>query len=110
MFDQLLVFISTEIAQKHIPLMRKLLTEEGRVWMRDRIVRAYKTLDDRLADGRRFLIGEKMTVADAYMWATFWHERSGAEIGHLRHVMAWKAPHGCASLSPQGAEGRKPRL
>jgi glutathione S-transferase len=91
MFDQLLVFISTEIAQKHIPLMRKLLTEEGTVWMRDRIVRAYKTLDDRLADGRRFLTGDKMTVADAYMWATFWHERSGAEIGHLRHVMAWKA-------------------
>ncbi len=78
MFDRLLV-ISTEIAQKHIPLMRKLLTEEGMIWMRDRIVRAYKTLDDRLADGRRFLTSHKMTVADAYMWVTFWHERSGAE-------------------------------
>jgi glutathione S-transferase len=28
-YDQLLTFIATEIAQKHIPLMRKLLTEEG---------------------------------------------------------------------------------
>ena len=26
-FDQLLAFIATEIVQKHIPLMRKLLTE-----------------------------------------------------------------------------------
>jgi glutathione S-transferase len=90
-YDQLLVFISTEIAQKHIPLMRKLLTEERNVWMRNRIVSAYTILDERLSDGRPFLTGDKMTVADAYLWATFWHKRSGAEIEHLQHVMAWKA-------------------
>lgn len=89
-FDQLLVFIATEIAQKHIPLMRKLLTEEGTAWMRGRIVSAYKVLDDRLSDGRPFLTGDKMTVADTYMWATFWHKRSGTHIEHLQHVMAWK--------------------
>lgn len=89
-FDQLLVFIATEIAQKHIPLMRKLMTEEGRAWTNDRIVRAYKMLDDRLADGRRFLTGEHISVADAYLWGTFWYERSGAQIGHLENVMAWK--------------------
>ncbi len=91
MFDRLLVFISTEIAQKHIPLMRKLLTEEGNVWMRNKIVSAYTILDERLSDGRPFLTGDSMTVADAYLWATFWHKRSGAEIEHLQHVMAWKA-------------------
>jgi len=91
MFDRLLVFISTEIAQKHIPLMRKLLTEEGTVWMRNKIVGAYTILDERLSDGRRFLTGDRMTVADAYLWATFWHKRSGVEIEHLQHVMAWKA-------------------
>ncbi len=90
-FDQLLVFISTEIAQKHIPLMRRLLTEEGNLWMRSRIVSAYTMLDQRLSDGRRFLTGDTMTVADAYLWATFWHQRSGAQIEHLRQVMAWKA-------------------
>jgi glutathione S-transferase len=89
--DQLLVFIATEIAQKHIPLMRKLMTEEGIAWARNRIVSAYKVLDDRLADGRPFLEGDRLTVADAYLWATFWHERSGAHIDHLGHVMAWKA-------------------
>jgi glutathione S-transferase len=91
MFDRLLVFIATEIAQKHIPLMRKLLTEEGSVWMRNKIVSAYKILDDRLADGRLFLTGDKMTVADACLWATFWHKRSGAQITHLENVMAWKS-------------------
>jgi glutathione S-transferase len=89
-YDQLLVFISTEIAQKHIPLMRKLLTEEGTAWMRGRIVSAYTIINERLSDGRRFLTGNKMTVADAYLWATFWHQRSGARIEHLQHVMAWK--------------------
>lgn len=90
-FDQLLVFIATEIAQKHIPLMRKLLTPEGADWTLNKLVSAYKTIDDRLADGRQFLTGDRMTVADAYLWATFWHERSGAKIGHLGHLMAWKA-------------------
>ncbi|BAN47950.1 glutathione S-transferase C-terminal domain-containing protein [Metapseudomonas resinovorans] len=90
-FNQLLTFLATEIAQKHIPLMRKLLTEEGTAWTRDKLVKAYTTLDARLADGRTWLTGEQFTVADAYVWGTFWHERSGVEIGHLKHLMAYKA-------------------
>ncbi len=90
-FDQLLVFTATEIAQKHIPLMRKLLTEEGTQWTRNKLVHAYKVFDDRLADGRSYLTGESFTVLDAYVWATMWHERSGAKIDHLTHLMAWKA-------------------
>jgi glutathione S-transferase len=89
-FDQLLTFVATEIAQKHIPLMRKLLTEEGTAWTRAKLVNAYKVLDDRLAR-QAFVAGDSFTVADAYVWATMWHERSGAEIGHLTHLMAWKA-------------------
>lgn len=90
-FDQLLTFIATEIAQKHIPLMRKLLTEEGTAWTRNKLVTAYATLDDRLADGRAFLTGDTFTVADAYIFGTWWHERSGAQIGHLKNLMAYKA-------------------
>jgi glutathione S-transferase len=90
-FNQLLTFLATEIAQKHIPLMRKLLTEEGTSWTRDKLVKAYATLDADLADGRTWLTGEQFTVADAYVWGTFWHERSGAAIGHLKHLMAYKA-------------------
>ncbi len=51
-FDQLLTFIATEIAQKHIPLMRKLMTEEGTAWTRAKLVKAYGVLEERLADGR----------------------------------------------------------
>ncbi|GAB2903959.1 glutathione transferase GstA [Paraburkholderia jirisanensis] len=87
--DQLLTFVATEIAQKHIPLMRKLLTEDGTQWTRNKLVNAYAQLDARLADGRAYLTGEQFTVADAYVWATMWHERSGAQIGHLQHLMEY---------------------
>lgn len=90
-FDQLLTFIATEIAQKHIPLMRKLLTEEGTAWTRAKLVTAYSALDARLADGRAFLTGDTFTVADAYVFGTWWHTRSGAQIEHLEHLMAYKA-------------------
>jgi glutathione S-transferase len=90
-FDQLLTFTATEIAQKHIPLMRKLLTEDGAAWTRDKLVRAYGQLDARLADGRRYLMGDTLTVADAYVWATMWQERSGVKIDHLQRLMAYVA-------------------
>lgn len=89
-YDQLLVFIATEIAQKHIPLMRKLMTQQGIDWTSSKIAAAYRILDDRLADGRAFLAGNTMTVADAYLWATFWGDRSGVDISHLKNVANWK--------------------
>lgn len=90
-YDQLLVFLATEIAQKHIPLMRKLLTEEGAEWTRNKLVKAYTALDQRLADGRKYITGDKFTVADAYVWATMWHERSGVKIEHLKNLTAYVA-------------------
>jgi glutathione S-transferase len=89
--DQLLVFLATEIAQKHIPLMRKLMTEEGIAFNSKKLLTAYKLLDDRLADGRSYLTGEHLSVADAYVWGTLWNSRSGVNIDHLKNLAAWKA-------------------
>ncbi|WP_202864739.1 glutathione S-transferase C-terminal domain-containing protein [Trabulsiella odontotermitis] len=88
--DQLMTFIATEIQQRHVPLMRKLMTEEGKAWMSGKIIAAYQLLDNRLADGRSYLTGEKLTIADAYLWATFWSERSGVDIHHLQYIQSWK--------------------
>jgi glutathione S-transferase len=90
-FDQLLVFIATEIAQKHIPLMRKLLTDAGAEWTRNKLLTAYAVLDARLADGRTWLTGDTFTIADAYVWATMWRERSGVNLDHLKNLMAYVA-------------------
>jgi glutathione S-transferase len=89
--DQLLTFVATEIAQKHIPLMRKLMTPEGIDFHAKKLLSAYGVLDQMLADGRSYLTGEQFTVADAYVWATMWHERSGVDLGHLENLMAFVA-------------------
>lgn len=89
--DQLLTFIATEIAQKHIPLMRKLMKPEGVEFTTNKLLTAYGTLDKRLADGRSYLTGEQFTVADAYVWATMWQERSGVKLDHLTNLMAYIA-------------------
>ena len=89
--DQFLVFLATEVAQKHIPLMRKLMTQEGIEFNSRKLLNAYQRLDDRLSDGRPYLFGDKLTVADAYVWATLWNSRSGVNIDHLKHLATWKA-------------------
>ncbi|MFM0226928.1 glutathione S-transferase family protein [Paraburkholderia dipogonis] len=89
--DQLLTFIATEIAQKHIPLMRKLMTAEGIAYHTMKLQTAYGVLDKQLADGRTYLTGEQFTVADAYVWATLWNERSGVSLDHLENLNAYIA-------------------
>ncbi|KAM0452825.1 hypothetical protein ACHAO4_005244 [Trichoderma viride] len=89
--DQFLVQITTEIAQKHVPLILKMMTEQGTQIYTDRLLRAYRLLDDRLSDKRSYLFGETFTVADAYVWGTFWNNRSGVNIDHLKNLAAWKA-------------------
>lgn len=89
--DQFLVFLATEIAQKHIPLMRKLMTEEGILFNSNKLLGAYRRLDDQLADGGPYLFGDKLTVPDAYAWATLWNSRSGVNIDRLENIAFWKA-------------------
>ncbi|TFB01655.1 Glutathione S-transferase GST-6.0 [Trichoderma ghanense] len=88
-YDQVLVQLATEIAQKHIPLMRKLMTPEGIEFHSNKLKNAYKLLDDRLAVNP-YLFGEKLTVADAYVWGTLWNSRSGVDISHLKNIAAWR--------------------
>ncbi|KAL7942065.1 glutathione S-transferase [Trichoderma barbatum] len=89
-YDQFLVQLATEIAQKHIPLMRKLMTPEGIEFHTNKLQKAYKLLDDRLAK-TPYLFGDKLTVADAYVWGTLWNSRSGVDLSHLENLAAWKA-------------------
>ncbi|MFM0202859.1 glutathione S-transferase family protein [Paraburkholderia fungorum] len=89
--DQLLTFVATEIAQKHIPLMRKLMTPDGIEFHTNKLLSAYGVLDKQLSDGRSYLTGEQFTVADAYVWATLWHKRSGVNLDHLTNLAAYIA-------------------
>ena len=57
----------------------------------NKLVSAYGVLDQMLSDGRKYLIGDQFTVADAYVWATMWQARSGAKIDHFENLMAYIA-------------------
>jgi len=71
--------------------MRKLMTPEGIAFHSNKLLKPYRKLDARLADGRAYLTGEQFTVADAYVWATMWHERSGVNLDHLKNLAAYIA-------------------
>ena len=88
--DESLMFIATEIAQKHISLMRGHVNEAGLAWTRERIVQAYELFDERLADGRPWLAGTQFGVLDIYLWATMWQDRSGVQIAHLKQLADWQ--------------------
>lgn len=68
-----------------------LTTEQGTQIYTNRLLKAYQLLDDRLADKCSYLFGETFTVADAYVWGTFWNNRSGVDINQLKNLAAWKA-------------------
>jgi glutathione S-transferase len=71
--------------------MRKLMKPEGIEFHKNKLLAAYGKLDAMLSDGRSFLTGEQFTVADAYVWATMWHPRSGVNLDHLTNLMAYVA-------------------
>jgi glutathione S-transferase len=90
--ERLMMFNSAEIAQKQIPMMRKLLTEAGYTFHYNKVFTAYQMLDAMLAqENRPFLMGEKFTAVDAFVWATMWVHLSGINISSLTYLSEYKA-------------------
>jgi glutathione S-transferase len=89
--ERLMIFNSAEIAQKQIPMMRKLLTKEGTTFHYNKVFTAYQILDAMLAqDGRTYLMGERFTAVDAFVWSTMWVDLSGVDISTLSHLVAYR--------------------
>ncbi len=88
---ELQTFIASELHQKFIPVFREYVAEAAKDRFRALLIRNFASLDERLADGRRYLTGDAFTVADAYLFAvTPWVERTGVEIGHLANLWAFQ--------------------
>lgn len=90
--DRLMLFNATEIAQKQIPMLRRLLTEEGWNFHYNKVFTAYQMLDAMLSqEGRPYLMGENFTAVDAFVWATMWVEGSKVDISSLKNLTAYRA-------------------
>ncbi len=89
--EQLMFYNGTEIAQKQIPLLRKLLTPEGWAFHTNKVFTAYQQLDKILADGRDYLLGDTFSVVDAFVWSTHWVDEETVNISSLKHLTAYLA-------------------
>ena len=62
-------FLSTEIHKGYSPMFNPAATAEFRTWQRERLVQRYGWIQKQLS-GRQYLMGERFTVADAYLFTT----------------------------------------
>lgn len=74
-------FIATELHKSFSPLFSPATPEEFRATIRERLEKRFTFVTDQLA-GRQFLMGERFTVADAYLYTVLgWTKAGGLDRG-----------------------------
>lgn len=82
-------FIATEMHKGYSPLFNKEMPEEAKAIFRKKLNARYAWLDGQLA-GQPFLMGDRFTGADAYLFTvTQWAGYVGADTKSRPHVTAY---------------------
>ena len=82
-------FVASEMHKTYGPLFRPTTPEEFKVLSREVIGRRIAWLDKELA-GKQYLMGDKFTVADAYLFTVLrWSPRVGIDLGKSPNVTAY---------------------
>ena len=63
-----LVFVSTELHKTFSPLFRPTTPDEYKTITRENIAKKFDYVEQRLADGRQYLMGDRFTAPDAYLF------------------------------------------
>lgn len=85
-----LSFISTEVHKQFSPLFNPSYPEEGKQINRGKILQRLEWVDGRLA-GKRFLMGDDFTVADAYLYViTGWAVPMQLDLSSLPVLGAYR--------------------
>lgn len=88
--DELMGYITTEVHKSYSPLFNPALPDDQRAAIRDRVAARYKLIEDRLADGRAYLLGERFTTPDAYLFTvSTWAKGAGVDLSKFPSVQAW---------------------
>lgn len=83
-------FISTEIHKSFGPLFNKSASDELKALARERAALRLSHADQLLSDGRRYLLGEDFTVADAYLFTVArWTIPTGVGLDRLPNLQAY---------------------
>lgn len=90
--EEIMNFIGSELHKAYTPLFLPDTTEEGKTAARARIAKKLAYLESILADGRDYLLGERFSVADGYLFTIVnWSESRGVPLDafpKLRTFMA----------------------
>jgi glutathione S-transferase len=82
-------FVASEMHKTYGPLFRPTTPEEFKVLSRELIGRRVAWLDKELA-GKQYLMGDKFTVADAYLFTVLrWSPRVGIDLSKSPNVTAY---------------------
>ena len=83
-------FISTELHKTFGPLFRPTTPEAFRPIVRENLDKAFRHVDSRLAR-REFLLGDRFTVADAYLYVMQrWADRMQIDLGACKNLADFK--------------------
>jgi glutathione S-transferase len=90
--EELLVFLATEVHKAFIPLLQPTTPEAFKPMARDKIAQRFDLLERRLSDGRRHLMGDTFTVADAYCFTlTRWTAGASMDLSDWPNLSAYIA-------------------
>ena len=88
--QEMLNYITAELHKSYSPLFRKETPAETRDERLAYLRKRYQ-LVDHLLEGREFLVGERFTIADAYLFAvTRWAKAVKLDLSEFEHLEAWQ--------------------
>lgn len=90
-YDELAVFITTEIHKTYSPLFNPALSDETKAVFRDNLRKRYAMVEQKLSDGRPYLTGPDFTGADAYLFTvTTWAKGRELDLSGFPNVLAFQ--------------------
>lgn len=100
-------FIGTELHKGFSPMFTPNMPEEAKALAKARLLQRLTWVDGELA-GKQYLMGDRFTVADGYLFTvTSWARHVGLDIGGLAHLGAYRSRVGArpAVQAAMKAEG-----
>ena len=90
--QELLSYLSTELHKSYSPLFSdNALSESAEKVVKEQIIKRVKPIEDRLEDGRKFLMGADYTVVDSYAFVILnWSNFVGLSLEPWPYIFAYQ--------------------
>jgi glutathione S-transferase len=84
-------FISTELHKTFSPLFRPTTPDAYKATTRETIAKKFDYVEQRLADGRQYLTGDRFALADAYLFTVLrWAQRMDVDMAPWPKLAAYR--------------------